>query len=66
MGGETGICFLFRLVYVIFQNTQKIRERDLFTFIAIGVTSLSFSNCTPRASFLYIPFENPNDVKPVQ
>ena len=45
-GGQRKICLLFRLVCIIFENTWKIGKRDLFIFIALGVTSFSFSNCT--------------------
>ena len=38
---------------------------DLFIFIALGVASFSFSNCTEERGVIYKQFENSNDVTPV-
>ena len=37
---------IFLFILVGFLNTKKIGKRDLFIFIAPGVTSFSLSNCT--------------------
>ena len=44
LGGERKICLLFR--FMLYSKTQKIRKRDLFIIIALGVTSFLFSNYT--------------------
>ena len=35
---------------MLYSKTLKIGKRDLFTFITLGVTSCSFSNCIEKLS----------------